>query len=93
MNSAVTVCVCVCVCVYILFFAFLCEFTETDRYILLFQQSTIICYAQVDSNGARYLLGDMAGHLFMLFLEQEEKMDGTLTVKDLKVECLGKCRV
>jgi hypothetical protein len=33
----------------------------------------------------------MAGHLFMLLLEQEEKMDGTLTVKDLKVECLGEC--
>lgn len=55
------------------------------------QQSTIVCYAQVDSNGARYLLGDMAGHLFMLLLEQEEKMDGTFTVKDLKVECLGEC--
>lgn len=52
-----------------------------------------MCYAQVDLNGARYLLGDMAGHLFMLLLEQEEKMDGTLTVKDLKVECLGKCSI
>ncbi|PNF36443.1 DNA damage-binding protein 1 [Cryptotermes secundus] len=57
------------------------------------KQSTIVCYAQVDSNGARYLLGDMAGHLFMLLLEQEEKMDGTLTVKDLKVECLGEISV
>lgn len=57
------------------------------------KQSTIVCYAQVDSNGARYLLGDMAGHLFMLFLEQEEKMDGTLTVKDLKVECLGEISI
>jgi len=77
----------------LLLVAFLLDFCEKDHYILLFQQSTIVCYAQVDSNGARYLLGDMAGHLFMLFLEQEEKMDGTLTVKDLKVECLGKCYI
>lgn len=32
----------------------------------------------------------MAGHLFMLLLEKEEKMDGTITVKDPKVELLGK---
>ncbi|XP_049788661.1 DNA damage-binding protein 1 [Schistocerca nitens] len=57
------------------------------------KQSTIVCYAQVDSNGSRYLLGDMAGHLFMLLLEQEEKMDGTLTIKDLKVELLGEISV
>ena len=55
-----------------------------------FQQSTICCYGRVDANGSRYLLGDMAGHLFMLLLEQEEKMDGTMAVKDLKVELLGK---
>jgi DNA damage-binding protein 1 len=48
------------------------------------------CYARVDSNGARYLLGDMAGRLFLLLLEHEEKMDGTCVVKDLKVEVLGK---
>jgi DNA damage-binding protein 1 len=48
-----------------------------------FQQSTVVCYAQVDSNGARYVLGDKDGQLFMLLLEQEEKMDGTLTVKHL----------
>ena len=39
----------------------------------------------MDNNGLRFLLGDMAGHLFMLLLEQEEKMDGTQAVKDLKV--------
>lgn len=43
----------------------------------------------MDSHGSRYLLGDMAGHLFMLLLEKEEKMDGYLTVKDPKVELLG----
>jgi hypothetical protein len=50
----------------------------------------VVCYAQVDANGSRYLLGDMAGHLFLLLLDQEEKMDGTVSVKDLKVEKLGK---
>jgi DNA damage-binding protein 1 len=48
------------------------------------------CYARVDSNGARYLLGDMSGRLFLLLLEHEDKMDGTVVVKDLKVEVLGK---
>ena len=57
------------------------------------QQSTIVCYAQVDSNGSRYLLGDMAGRLFMLLLEKEEKMDGTFTVKDPKVELLGEISI
>jgi len=57
---------------------------------LILQQSTIVCYAQVDSNGSRYLLGDMSGRLFMLLLEKEEKIDGTYIVKDPKVELLGK---
>lgn len=52
------------------------------------KQSTIICYAKVDASGLRYLLGDMAGHLFMLFLEVEQKGDAGV-VKDLKVELLG----
>ncbi len=47
----------------------------------------------MDSNGSRYLLGDMAGRLFMLLLEKEEKMDGTASVKDLKVELLGEVRL
>ena len=54
-----------------------------------FQQSTVTCYGKVDSNGSRYLLGDMAGRLFMLLLEREEKMDSPPVVKDLKVELLG----
>lgn len=37
----------------------------------------------------RYLLGDTAGRVFVLMLEKEEKMDGTINVKDLKVELLG----
>lgn len=47
-------------------------------------QSTIVCSARVDSGGLRYLLGDMSGRLFMLFLEVEGNI-----VKDLKVELLG----
>jgi len=38
----------------------------------------------------RYLLGDMAGHLFMLFLVTESRLDSQEIVKDLKVEMLGK---
>ncbi|XP_028142182.1 DNA damage-binding protein 1 [Diabrotica virgifera virgifera] len=53
------------------------------------KQSTIICYAKVDPGGLRYLLGDMAGHLFMLFIETESRGDGNDAVKDLKVELLG----
>ena len=47
----------------------------------------------MDRNGSRYLLGDMAGRLFMLLLEREDKMDGTVVVKDLKVEFLGEVSV
>ena len=43
----------------------------------------------MDANGSRYLLGDMNGRLFMLLLEKEERMDGSATIKDLKVELLG----
>lgn len=59
----------------------------------IIEQSTIVCYARVDTNGSRYLLGDMAGHLFMLLLETEEKMDGSLAIKDLKVELLGEISI
>lgn len=54
------------------------------------KQSAIVCYARVDPGGLRYLLGDMAGHLFMLFLDVETKSNGSRVVKDLKVELLGK---
>jgi hypothetical protein len=40
-------------------------------------------------SGSRYLLGDMAGHLYMLLLLKQENMDTTVTVKDLKLELLG----
>ena len=37
----------------------------------------------------RYLIGDMSGRLFMLFLEKQCDGDGPIEVKDLKVELLG----
>lgn len=43
----------------------------------------------MDSHGYRYLLGNMSGNLFMLFLESEKNSKGELAVKDLKVELLG----
>jgi len=60
-----------------------------DGCVVILQQSLISCYGKVDANGQRYLLGDMAGRLFMLLLEKEERMDGTATIRDLKVEVLG----
>ncbi|KAK9497804.1 hypothetical protein O3M35_003726 [Rhynocoris fuscipes] len=57
------------------------------------RHSSINCYAKVDSSGCRYVLGDMAGHLFMLLLEKEEKIDGNYTVKDAKVELLGEVSI
>ena len=57
------------------------------------QQSTVTCFGKVDPNGSRYLLGDLAGHLFMLVIEKEEKMDGTSAVRDLKIELLGEVSI
>ena len=56
----------------------------------IIKQSTITCYARVDQSGFRYLLGNMSGNLFMLFLESEVNAQGIATIKDLKVELLGK---
>ncbi|XP_061415888.1 DNA damage-binding protein 1 [Lethenteron reissneri] len=57
------------------------------------KQSTIVCQNRVDANGSRYLLGDMEGRLFMLLLERDELMDGTATVRDLRVEMLGETSI
>ncbi|XP_062536112.1 DNA damage-binding protein 1 [Armigeres subalbatus] len=66
---------------------------DGDSYVAvappIIKQSTINCYARVDSKGFRYLLGNMSGHLFMMFLETEENAKGQLSVKDIKVELLG----
>ena len=64
-----------------------------DSFLFYLQQSTITCFGKVDPNGSRYLLGDLAGHLFMLVIEKEEKMDGTATVRDLKIELLGEVSI
>ncbi|CAH2326208.1 DNA damage-binding 1 [Pelobates cultripes] len=59
----------------------------------IIKQSTIVCHNRVDVNGSRYLLGDIEGRLFMLLLEKEEQMDGTVTLKDLRVELLGETSI
>lgn len=68
-----------------------------DQYVVItphiIRQSTVVCYGKVDANGSRYLLGDMAGRLFMLLLEREDRIDGTATVKDLKLEFLGEITI
>ncbi|EDS40298.1 conserved hypothetical protein [Culex quinquefasciatus] len=70
---------------------------DGDSYVAvapaIIKQSTINCYARVDSRGFRYLLGNMIGHLFMMFLETEENTRGQLTVKDIKVELLGEITI
>ncbi|XP_078488392.1 DNA damage-binding protein 1 [Ciona intestinalis] len=67
-----------------------------DKYIPIAPpqiKDTINCYAPVDKDGSRYLLGDLAGHLFILLLESDEMMDGTNTVRDLKIELLGEVSI
>lgn len=68
-----------------------------DKYLAIapptIKQCTIVCHNRVDPNGSRYLLGDMEGRLFMLLLEKEELMDGTVTLKDLHVELLGETSI
>lgn len=59
----------------------------------IIKQSTITCYARVDQSGFRYLLGNMSGNLFMLFLESEVNAQGISIIKDLKVELLGEISI
>ncbi|KAH8359699.1 hypothetical protein KR093_008397 [Drosophila rubida] len=59
---------------------------------LTFRQSTINCYARVDSKGLRYLLGNMDGQLYMLFLGTTDS-GKSITVKDIKVEQLGEISI
>ncbi|KAL9892987.1 DNA damage-binding protein pic [Glossina fuscipes fuscipes] len=58
-----------------------------------FKQSTINCYARVDSKGQRYLLGNMYGQLFMLFLETNDNGKGGASVREIKVELLGEISI
>ncbi|XP_053685070.1 DNA damage-binding protein 1 [Sabethes cyaneus] len=70
---------------------------DGDSYVAvapaIIKQSTINCYARVDSKGFRYLLGNMIGNLFMMFLETEENGKGQVSVKDIKVELLGEITI
>ncbi|XP_035782512.1 DNA damage-binding protein 1-like [Anopheles albimanus] len=70
---------------------------DGDSYVAvapaIIKQSTITCYARIDSKGLRYLLGNMAGNLFMMFLETEENDRGQATVRDIKVELLGEITI
>lgn len=59
----------------------------------LLQQSTVSCYCRIDENGSRYLLGDLAGRLFLLLLEKDERNNGSYDVKDLKLELLGEIAI
>lgn len=59
----------------------------------MIKQSTIQCYCRLDQKGFRYLLGNMSGQLFMLFLETEENAKKALYVKDLKVDLLGEISI
>nr|XP_054761205.1 DNA damage-binding protein 1-like [Lytechinus pictus] len=68
-----------------------------DNYVAIapptIKTSTLVCYGRLDNNGSRYLLGDLTGRLFLLLLDKEESMDGTATVKDLKLEFLGETSI
>lgn len=56
----------------------------------LIKSSPIQCYACIDKEGSRYLLGDLAGRLFCLILEaQDYRLSDKLEVKDMKLEYLG----
>uniref|UniRef100_A0A915J2E8 DNA damage-binding protein 1 n=1 Tax=Romanomermis culicivorax TaxID=13658 RepID=A0A915J2E8_ROMCU len=55
--------------------------------------STIAVWEQIDPEGLRYLLGDMAGRLFMLVLERGSTADGVVSVKDMKIELLGETSI
>ena len=56
-------------------------------------QHNINCYSRVDKEGFRYLLGDFAGHIYLLQLETDVQDDGSHIVKDLKINILGEVRV
>ena len=58
--------------------------------IFLFQQSCpVVTYGRVDADGSRYLLGDMQGRLYMLLLDKDEQMEGTVQVRELKISVVG----
>ena len=61
----------------------------------LIKQAPINCYAPIDKDGSRYLLGDLSGKLFCLSLEASDIRpdDSRLEVKDIKLELLGEISI
>lgn len=59
----------------------------------MIKQSAIQCYCRLDQKGFRYLLGNMSGQLFMLYLETAETSKQVTYVKDLKVDLLGEISI
>lgn len=55
------------------------------------KQSPINCYAQIDKDGKRYLLGDLSGRLFCLILHASDIRpdDSKLEVKEMSLELMG----
>ncbi len=49
----------------------------------------ISAFCRIDPNGQRYLLTNVYGHLFMLFLEYDENMQSQFSINKLHIELLG----
>ncbi|KAI6206956.1 hypothetical protein M3Y94_00974300 [Aphelenchoides besseyi] len=52
----------------------------------------VCCYATVDANGERMLLGDVQGRLYMLVLITDKAEDPTM-IKDIKIQLLGEISI
>lgn len=61
----------------------------------LIAQSPINCYAPIDKDGSRYLLGDISGRLFCLILKASDyrPSDSKLEVQEMRLELLGEISI
>lgn len=61
----------------------------------LIKQFPIHCYARIDKNGQRHLLGDTAGRLFCLSLVASEyrPSDNMVQVENMRIELLGETSI
>lgn len=57
----------------------------------MIKHNIVTCVATVDKG--RYMIGDMAGRLFMLHVDTEEMMDENVSVKNLHIEYLGEISI
>lgn len=57
----------------------------------MIKHNVVTCVTNVDKD--RYLIGDMAGRLFMLHIDTEEMMDENVSVKKLHIELLGEVSI